>query len=260
MKFLKSVGTKTKDFFVKNKNLLKHAAILVLAVIAISVLAMLLLTLIGVIQFEDGMQFNSELFLSFSDEWYGWLVFIVFQTVMSMLLCAIPGAAMAFTLLIMTVYTEPWEAFVISFVAMIIASSTLYIVGRFGGYRLCVKYLGESDSKRAVELMRDHGTSYFPLLMMFPTFPDEALTMIAGTMKMSMKWFIPSIVVGRGIGIATITFGLSSIPFDRFTTPFHWIGFIGICALFIVGVFYGAHRINVAIAKKKASSENEEEA
>ena len=47
-------------------------------------------------------------------------------------------------------------------------------------------------------------------MMMFPIFPDDALVMIAGTLKMKLRWFIPSIVIGRGIGIAAIVFGFST--------------------------------------------------
>lgn len=257
MKMWNEMKNKVKSFFTKNKTLLWHALVLVLGVVAVSVIAMLLLMAFNVIYFEDGMKFNGDLFLSFKDAWYGWLMFIAFQTGLSILLCAIPAAAMAFTLLSMTIYTEPWQAFVISFVSMLIASTTLYIVGRYGGYKICAKYLGEKDCDRALGLLRDHGTVYFPLLMMFPTFPDEALTMIAGTLKMSLKWFIPSIVIGRGIGIATITFGLTSIPFDQFTTPLHWIVFILLCAALIVGVFYGAHRINVVMEKRRKKQQSE---
>ena len=247
----KNLGKKIKTMFVKNKALLWHAMWLVLAVVAVSLISLLALYLLEVVYFDDGMKFNSELFMSFKSAWYGWIAFTALQTVLSILLCAIPGAAMAFTLLSMTIYTEPWEAFVISLIAMLIASSSLYVVGRYGGYKLCVKFLGESDCDRALTLLRNKGTVYFPLMMMFPTFPDEALTMVAGTLKMSLKWFIPSIVIGRGIGIAAITFGLSSVPFDKFTTPFHWIGFILLCAVGTVGVFYGAHRINVSMEKKR---------
>lgn len=251
------VKGKVKSFFVRNKSLLWHSLLLLLAVVAISVLSLLLLIVFDVVYFEDGMKFNSELFMSFKSEWYGWLMFIALQTGLSILLCVIPGAAMAFTLLSMTIYTEPWQAFVLSFIAMLIASSSLYVVGRYGGSRICERFLGKKDCDRALTLLRDHGTVYFPLLMVFPTFPDEALTMIAGTLKMSLKWFIPSIVIGRGIGIAAITFGLSSIPFDRFTTPFHWIIFIGVCAAFIIGVFYGAHRLNVIMEKRRKASSAE---
>lgn len=124
MKFLERL----KSFFIKNKTLLWHALLLVLGVVAVSVIAMLILVAFDVIYFEDGMHFNSALFMTIKDAWYGWLIFIGFQTVLSILLCAIPGAAMAFTLLSMTIYTEPWEAFVISFISMLIASGTLYIV------------------------------------------------------------------------------------------------------------------------------------
>ena len=256
MASVKQLAKKAKETLKRNKSLLIHSLWLVVGVVAVSLISLLLLVLFDIVYFYDGMKFNSELFMSFKSEWYGWLAFIALQTVLSILLCAIPGAAMAFTLLSMTIYTDPAHAFVISFVAMIIASGSLYVVGRFGGYKLCVKFLGESDCERALTLLHDKGTVYFPLFMLFPTFPDEALTMIAGTIKMSLKWFIPSIVIARGIGIAAITFGLSSIPFDKFTTPFHWIGFILLCGIAIVGVFWGAHRINLIMEKKRAQEKD----
>lgn len=257
MSKVKNVTQKTANTLKRNKSLLIHSLWLVLGVVAVSVLSLLLLVLLDIVYFDDGMKFNSDLFMSFKSEWYGWLLFIALQTVLSILLCAIPGAAMAFTLLSMTIYTNPLHAFIISFVAMLIASGSLYVVGRFGGYKLCVKFLGEQDCERALTLLHDKGTVYFPLFMAFPTFPDEALTMIAGTIKMSLKWFIPSIFIARGIGIAAITFGLSSIPFEKFTTPFHWIAFILICAVGIIGVFWGAHKLNVAMENKR-NKNNEE--
>ena len=256
---MKKFWERIKSALVRNKALLVHSLWIVLGVVAASVVAMLLLIAFGVIYFEDGMRFNESLFLSFKAEWYGYIIFILFQTVLSMLLCAIPGAAMAFTLLSMTIYTEPWQAFLISFVAMLIASSTLYAAGRTGGYRLCVKVLGDKDCERALTILRDKGTVYFPLVMAFPTFPDEALTMIAGTVNMSLKWFVPSIVIGRGIGIAAITFGLSAGPFDKFTSIFHWIAFIGVCAIAMVAVLWGAHKLNVSMEKKRAQKREQAE-
>ncbi len=244
-------------FFAKNKTVLLHALLLVLGVVAVSFLSLLVLMALDVVYFADGIQFNSALFLSFKSSWYGWLVFIVLQTVLSMLLCAIPGAAMALTLLSMTIYTEPWQAFVISFIAALIASHGLYAIGRFGGYWLCVKFLGGKDCEQALTLLRDRGTVYFPLLMMFPTFPDEALTMIAGTMKMSLRWFVPSIVFGRGIGIVAITFGLSSVPFEKFTSVWHWIIFVLLCVALTFLLLFGAHRINVSMEKKRNQQKKE---
>ena len=101
--------------------------------------------------------------------------------------------------------------------------------------------------------------------MAFPAFPDEALPMVAGVIKMSLKWFVPSIVIARGIGIVAITFGLSSIPFEKFTSIFHWIIFIVGVAALVAGLLYAAHRLNVHMEKKrnehaaKAAAENEAE-
>ena len=170
-------GSKIKDFFARNKMLFWHSFLIALAVVAISVISLVMLAITEVIYIDDGIKFNSSLFMSFKDAWYGWIVFIILQTVLSMLLCAIPGAAMALTLLSMTIYTEPWQAFVISFIGAMVASGALYIVGRFGCYRICVRFLGEKDCDRALTLLRNKGTVYFPLLMMLPTFPEEALTM-----------------------------------------------------------------------------------
>ena len=261
MKNQTPVAVRIKDFFHNNKHLLWSSLWLVLLVVAVSVLSLIILILFDVVYFEEGMQFNSELFMQFKSKWYGWSVFVLLQTVLSIFLCAIPGAAMAFTLLCMTIYTEPWQAFVISFVSMLIASNVLYWIGRSGGRRLCERFLGKKDCDRALTLLEHKGTVYFPIMMLFPTFPDEALTMIAGTIGMSLKWFLPSIIIGRGIGIATITFGLSAIPFEKFTSPLHWIGFIGLCIGVTVGVFYGAHRVNVFMEQRrnKGSSHSNEE-
>ncbi len=256
--------TKMKRFFNRTKDLLtahKKQIINILAtlvlIVIISVLTFLILCAFDVVYFEDGMKFNTELFDSFRSSWYGWIIFILLQTVLTMLLCAMPGASMAFILLSQTIYTVAWQAFLLSFISVMTTSSVMYIVGRYGGYKLCAKLLGEDDCKKSLELLREKGTVFFPLMMMFPIFPDDALVMIAGTIKMRLAWFIPSIVIGRGIGIATIIFGLSIVPFDKFTTPWHWIGFIALCAVGICLIFAIAFRFNKYLEKRRSEASAE---
>ena len=253
-----NTGEKVKSFFVKNKKALLNLFIMLIFFVILSVVSALLLMAFNVIYFEDGMHFNAELFDSFRSAWYGWIVFILLQTVLSIFLCVIPGAAMAFIFLSQAIYPIAWQAFLLSFSSVMISSTVMYLVGRFGGYKLCAKFLGEEDCAKALGLLRNKGTVFFPFMMMFPIFPDDALVMIAGTLKMSLKWFIPSIVLGRGIGIATIVFGFSIVPFDKFTSPWRWIGFVALCVLFVVGVFYAAFRFNKMLeARRNAKSEND---
>jgi uncharacterized membrane protein YdjX (TVP38/TMEM64 family) len=253
MNKIKTFFAKSKTFFSKNKSSLLHGLYIFLGVVGVSLLSLLLLALFGVVRIEDGITFNAELFVVFKSSWYGWIAFILVQTVLSMLLCVIPGAAMAITLLSMAIFS-PFEAFVISFISAQLASYSLYAIGRFGGYRLCVRFMGGKDCEKALKMLRNRGTVYFPIFMALPTFPDEALTMIAGTIKMSLAWFVPSIIIARGIGIAAITFGLGNIPFSLFGT-LHWIIFVVACLLITFAVLLLAHRINVSMEKRRLSAE-----
>lgn len=243
------------DFLKRNKSALLKFGLMLLTVVIISTITFLLLMAFGIVHFDDGIQFNTEVFESFRDSWYGWIIFILLQTVLSMLMCIMPGASMAFILLSKALYPTPWESFLLSFASVMISSSVMYIVGRYGGYKICTNILGEEDCEKSLTLLRNKGTVFFPLMMMFPIFPDDALVMIAGTLKMSLKWFIPSIVIGRGIGIATITFGLSLVPFDKFTSVWHWIAFVLICLVLVVLVFFVANKLNKYMERKRKEHE-----
>jgi uncharacterized membrane protein YdjX (TVP38/TMEM64 family) len=223
----------------------------ILLLVVISVICTLILSAFKIVYFDDGIKLNQELFLSFANSWYGALLIILIQIVITSLLSFVPGASMAFIILLQTLYDNPVTAFIIAFSGVMLTSFMLYVLGRFGGYALCKKLLGEEDCEKASELLNVRGLIYFPLMMMFPVFPDDALVMVAGTLKMDLKWFVPSIVLGRGIGVVTIVFGLSIVPFDKFTSIWHWVIFIALCALLIVAVFYFANKFNKYMENKR---------
>jgi uncharacterized membrane protein YdjX (TVP38/TMEM64 family) len=250
---------KIKDFFNKNKKKILEGVALVAILIAFSFLCLLLLSAFGIVYFDGGdLQFNVELFDRFKNSWYGWVIIIVIQAVITNLLCFVPGVSMACIMLVQVLCDDPWQAFLISFISVMASSFTMYYIGRFGGYKVCKKLLGEEDCEKASELLNHKGAVYFPLMMMFPIFPDEALIMISGTLKMTMKWFAPSVIVGRGIGIASIVFGMSVIPFERFTSLWHWAGFIAVCAIGIVGIFYLAYKFNAFLERRNQRIKEEE--
>ena len=243
--------------FIKGKTKLLLKILIVLAAfVAVSLISMLILIAFGIIYFEDGVHLNIELFNSFKNSWYGWVIIILIQVVITTLLSFIPGTSMAFIILIQTLYESAWQAFLITFIGVLVSSSLMYTTGRFGGYAICKRLLGEEDCNKASELLNDKGAVFFPLMMLFPVFPDDALTMIAGTLKMSLNWFIPSIVIGRGIGIATIIFGLGNIPYDKFTTPWHWVGFIALIIALISLVFFLAFKFNKYLVKRRHAREH----
>ena len=252
---------KIKAFLLKYKKTIINFSIMIGAVILISVITLAILMATGILYTNENgdLSFHVEMFDNFKSSWYGWIVFILLQTVLSVLLCVVPGASMAFIILSQSLYNIPWQAFLLSFTSVMISSFGMYLVGRFGGYKMCVKLLGEEDCEKSLGLLRNKGTVFFPLMMMFPVFPDDALVMIAGTIKMSPAWFVPSIVIGRGIGIATIIFGLAIIPFDTFTL-IHWIVFVILALAAVLAIFAAANKLNKYLESRNHTEEKAENA
>lgn len=233
-----------KDFLLKYKKAIFKGLLTLLIFIAFSLVAMLSLLVCGVIYFDGGMRINIHILDSFAGSWLGVAMFILLQIVCTTVLCFLPGTTMMFIVLGQVLFPDPTTAFLIVFTGVVISSTSMYLVGRFGGYRICEWMLGSEDCERATTLLRDRGSVFFPIMMLFPMFPDDALVMISGTLKMNLGWFFPSIIIGRGIGIATIIYGLSIVPFDKFTETWHWIAFVLVCAIGVVGIFLGALKLN----------------
>ena len=248
-----------KSFMVNNYRKIGKVLLITASLVALSAAAMLILAAFDIIYIDNGLQINTHLFDRFQNSWYGWIIIIAVQVIITTVLCFIPGASMAFIMLLGAIYSSKLSAFLIAFIGVLLSSLLMYLTGRFGGYMICTKLLGEEDCKKASQLLNDKGLVFFPLMMLFPIFPDDALVMIAGTLKMSLKWFIPSIVICRGIGIATIIFGLSSVPFELFTTPWHWIGFILAAAALIVGIFFLAFKFNKFLDSRNSQESKEKE-
>lgn len=249
---MKALIEKAKNFIKERQKQIKGFAVVFLIVLLISLVTYFILLGTGVLEMHDGeLAFNVELFDAYKNEWYGGLIIMLLQTVLTMLLCFIPGISMAFIMLINQLYGgDPLGAFGISFASVMVSSSVLYILGRFGGYKLCEKLLGEEDTEKALGLLRDNGTVYFPLMMMFPVFPDDALTMVAGTIKMKLAWFIPSIVIGRGIGTAAIIFGMAAF-LPAMEKTYDWFVLITIMMFGLYCILYLANGLNKMMAEKR---------
>lgn len=239
------------DFFVRYKKMLLALLRIALVVLVLSFLALGVLLLSGLVHIENGIKVNISLLEGIKNTWCGVFLIIGIQVLVTTTLCFLPGTTMTFLVLLPLLYEKLWQAFLIAFAATVLSSLAMYFVGRFGGRRLCEKILGKEDCDKAAALLCKRGTVYFPLMMLFPAFPDDALVMAAGTLGMRLSWFVPSILLGRGIGIASIIFGFGSIPYERFTAPWHWILFVLAIGICVVSLFGLANRLNRFLSQKK---------
>ena len=239
------------EFFANHKNEIKKLSYLIMVLIAVSALAVAVLILCKVIYFKDGIKLNTELFTAYSTTFLGVLFYLFLQCVVTVLLCIVPGTSITFIMLSTVVFNKALIAFTVSFIGIILSSTLMYLVGRFGGYGICKKLIGEEETEKATKLMRDKGSVYFPIMMTFPIFPDDALVMVAGVSKMKLSWFLPSVIIGRGIGVVTTVFGLAIVPFESFNGIYDWFVFITICVFWIVCIFYLATKLNALIEKRR---------
>lgn len=250
----KALVEKIKKIFVERKQQIKGLLGMIGTVFLVSIATFLVLLITKVFIYgPEGFMFNEELFRIYQGTWWGTLGIIAILSILTLLLCFIPGLSMAFILLINHLYPDPWLAFLVSFARVMLSSTILYSLGRFGGYKLCQKLLGEADTDKALTLLRDNGTIYFPLMMTFPLFPDDALTMVAGTIKMKLAWFIPSVIIGRGIGVATVIFGIQTLLPDKSSDSYiyDWFILATVVAFGLVCVFYLASKLNKSMALKR---------
>jgi uncharacterized membrane protein YdjX (TVP38/TMEM64 family) len=244
-----------KGFFAEHKSDIKKIIYLIIALIVIALVTAVVLTLLDVVYFDQGIKLNVELFSTYSKSFVGVLYYLLLQCIVTVLLCALPGTSLTFIMLSTVVFDKPYIAFLVSFTGVGLSSTLMYIVGRFGGYKLCAKLIGEEDMANATKLMREKGTIYFPIMMTFPIFPDDALVMIAGVSKLKLAWFLPSVILGRGIGIATTVFGLAIVPFESFTGLYDWFLLITACAFWVILIFILANKLNAYLEKRRKNKE-----
>ena len=159
---------------------------------------------------------------------HGWavVVYILLRVVATIFLSFVPACSMAFDLLSMATfdYYPPIIIFLICFTSVVITSVCMDLIGRFGGNKAIIKILGKEDYEEAIGLVQEKGLVYVPVMYLLPIFPDDAICMVSGATKMNFWVHLLEIILCRGIGCATIVFGIQIIPQDLVNNlkAFNW--------------------------------------
>ena len=180
----------------------------------------------------------STLFVSLLENLGFWkyVLYILITSVGTILLSVVPAVSMAFIMAGVGLFSATWQTFLICAFSVFISSLVMYLLGRTGGYKLFMKIIGKDNLDKATKLIKEKGQIYFPLMMMFGGFPDDALVCVAGIIKMNLWFFVPSVIIGRSIGIASIVFGLNFIQVLGIDSPLGWFKLIvfGVIGLVLV--------------------------
>lgn len=178
------------------------------------------------------------------------ITYIALRVVATIFLSFMPACSMMFDLLSLATfsYLPAPLIFLICFASVVITSVVMDLIGRFGGNKAIIKILGQKDYDEAKDLVQEKGMVYVPVMYLLPIFPDDAICMVSGATKMNFWVHLLEIILCRGIGCATIIFGVQIIPSEvsSFTSrnPLDYMR-IGILILFYVGLLlYLARRVD----------------
>lgn len=235
------------------KRKIRNLIIFFAVCVAMSMIVLGLLMGTHVFYYDNGFHFSMELFNDLRNTFWIYPVFILIQVVITILLCFVPGTSATMIGVAVALFGAGWKSFVISAIGVYLSSFGMYLVGRFGGNRLISKIVGEEDTEKAEKFLREHGNIYFPLALACAGFPDDALVCVAGASRMNFLFFILSVIFGRGIGVATICFGVKILP--PITNLWTLIEIVTVCAFWLVAVFYMAHRLNAWINRRRKTND-----
>lgn len=208
----------------------------------------------------------------------GWsiVVFLLVQVAFTTLLSFVPVASMSFILLGVALFGSNWKTFLICFAGVILSSVLMDLIGRFGGSKLIKILIGEQDYNEASELVQEKGMVYVPVMYLLPLFPDDAICMVVGATKMNFWVHLLEIVLCRGIGCATIVFGINILPAELIDNlkAFNW-GYIGnhlfqyiemltVILFWVIVMLYLARKVDKFLTKrmkqkKQVAEENNQE-
>ena len=85
---------------------------------------------------------------------------------------------------------------IINFIAVLIASSVGYVIGKYLGLSFIERLLGEKTTKKITGFIEDHGFWAIVITRINPFLSNDAISFVAGILKMSYWKFISATAVG----------------------------------------------------------------
>lgn len=234
------------------KKIIKVVVTLLIAA-SISLLIYLILYLCGLTDIET----ISHWILKYGG--LAWIVFIVVRVTCTIFMSFVPACSMAFDGIAIMLFGSlmkypSWEVFIICFISVILASTIMDLIGRYGGSKAIIRLVGEKDYNSALELIQTKGLVYVPVMYLLPIFPDDAICLVAGATKIKFPLHFLYIVLFRGIGCATVVFGTSILPPEirSFTSKNIWdyIVVLTVIVFWIYMIFKFANRVDKYVTKK----------
>lgn len=179
------------------------------------------------------------------------VLYIGLYIILCIILCFVPGTSMLMIGAGVALFGANWKTFLMCFAGVVISSLIMDVLGRFGGSKIICFIVGQKSYDEAINLLSSKGAIYVPIMYLLPLFPDDAICMCCGMIK--VKWWVHliEIVLCRGIGCATIIFGVKLIPYEEFNSLYDWFVCIACVIVYVTLMLTGARKIDKWLSNRK---------
>lgn len=170
-------------------------------------------------------------------EWvsqFGWIgpVIIILTMILQMFLIVIPTPIL---MVVAILAYGPVMGSIILFIAIFLASSVGYFIGRYFGPVIVEKLIGYKTEKKISDFIDDYGFWTVIVIRLSPFLSNDAISFVGGVLKMGYWKFIGATM----IGIAPLIIFIAYLggDYDRLKTGLIWTSVIGLL-LFILFVWW----------------------
>ena len=135
-------------------------------------------------------------------------VYIIIYILQTMFLQFIPATGAMLIVVSVSIFGN-FLGTVISIVAVWLTSITMYLIGRSIKKKTAISILGikDDDFDKATNVVNSTTSKIaYPMMMLFPMFPDDVLCVVAGMARMNFKYFLLVTLPTRMIGVVSFVF------------------------------------------------------
>lgn len=163
--------------------------------------------------------------------WFGPLV-IILTMIFQMFLLVIPTPV----LMVVTILAYgPVIGAIILFIAIFLASSFGYFIGRYFGPVIVEKLIGQKSEKKISDFIEDYGFWTVIVIRLSPFLSNDAISFVGGVLKMGYWKFMGATMIG--ISPLIIFIAYLGGDYERLKTGLIWTSIISL-VLFILFIWW----------------------
>ena len=206
-------------------------------------------------------------FVGFKGDWikpivestgfFGYIIYIIIQVIITTLMTFVPATTFTFTLLATGLF-GPVIGFIVSAIGCFLSSMLMFFIGDNLGEPFVDWLIGKDIRIKTQERVSGRATVLVPFMLACPFFPDDAICMVSGLTKMKYWYFAICALLCRTIGVGVTAFlGGDILNYSSFSI-LDWFLFINIIIIDIVLIWKLSTKVEEIVNKRKQIKDQEE--